>query len=315
MTRCLAAVAIFLSLTPGWLTGAQFTLEKNDDGVTVKCDGQFMTRYLQKSGAKPVLWPIVGPSGKEMTRGYPLREATGDEKKDHIHQRSFWFDHGDVNGVSFWDEQGAHGTIEHREYLQLAEGEVAVIRTANDWKNPDGSVVCRDVRTMKFGASRDVRWIDFEVRVTAAADKVVFGDTKEGSFGLRVAGSMRVELNKGGRIINSQGQTNDEAWGKRAAWVDYSGPVDGETVGIAILNHPRSLRYPTFWHVRTYGLFAANPFGWHDFLGSDTADGALTLAAGESFDLYYRVVLHRGDEKQGGIAEAFQRYADEPVGQ
>ncbi len=315
MTRHFVAAAILLSLPLGPLHAAQFTLEKDDAGVTVKCDGQFMTRYIQKSGAKPILWPIVGPSGKEMTRGYPMREVTGDEKKDHIHHRSFWFDHGNVNGVSFWDEQGRHGTIEHREYLKLQDGDQAVIQTSNDWKNPDGSVVCSDVRTMAFGADGETRWIDFQVRVTAAADKVVFGDTKEGSFGLRVAGSMRVELKQGGRIVNSQGQTNDEAWGKPASWVDYSGPVDGETVGIAILNHPRSLRYPTYWHVRTYGLFAANPFGLHDFLNSNTADGSLTLQAGESFDLYYRVILHRGDEQQGKIAEAFERYAEEPIGQ
>ncbi len=82
----------------------------------------------------------------------------------------------------------------------------------------------------------------------------------------------------GGKIVNSDGLVDDEAWGKQAAWVDYSGPVDGQTVGIAILNHPQSLRYPTYWHVRTYGLFAANPFGVHDFLGQPDANGSLTLA-------------------------------------
>ncbi len=315
MIRHLGVATILLGLFHVPLAAAQVTLERDDTGVTVKVDGQFMTRYVEKSGAKPILWPIVGPSGKEMTRGYPLREASEFEKKDHIHQRSFWFDHGDVNGVSFWHEEGNHGTIEHVEYLALEEGDVGIVRTRNQWKNPDGSVVCEDVRTMKFGADERSRWIDFQVRVTAVADRVVFGDTKEGSFGMRVAGTMRVELGKGGRIVNSHGQEDANAWGQRASWVDYSGPVEGETVGIAILNHPQSLRYPTYWHVRTYGLFAANPFGVHDFQNSSTTDGSLTLARGESFDLFYRVILHRGNEREAKIAEAFARYETELPGE
>jgi len=168
---------------------------------------------------------------------------------------------------------------------------------------------------MIFGADKDVRWIDFQVKVTASDGKVVFGDTKEGSFGMRVAGSMRVERNQGGHIINSEGLTDAAAWGKRAAWVDYSGPVDGEILGIAILNHPRSLRFPTYWHVRTYGLFAANPFGLHNFLNDPSADGSLTLEKGESFEMFYRVILHKGRADQAGIQEAFDKYEATTVGQ
>ena len=218
-----------------------------------------------------------------------------------------------MNGISFWDESEGHGSIEHIEYLTLTEGDQAVIRTRNEWRAPDGKVVCEDVRNMVFGAGDAVRWIDFRVTVKAIQEQVVFGDTKEGSFGMRVASSIPVDEKAGGKIVNSDGLTDAQAWGKRAAWVDYSGPVDGEVVGIAILNHPGSLRYPTYWHVRTYGLFAANPFGVHDFLGQPDADGSLTLKAGDSFSLYYRVILHAGDDKAARIAEAFERYARESV--
>jgi hypothetical protein len=119
---------------------------------------------------------------------------------------------------------------------------------------------------------------------------------------------MDVAAKKGGKIINSEGLTNDAAWGKPAAWVDYHGPVDNEILGIAIMNHPSSLRFPTCWHVRTYGLFAANPFGWHDFLGKD-ADGTYTVPHGGSFTLRYRVLLHQGDEMQGQVAERFANYS------
>ncbi|MHB0957295.1 MAG: DUF6807 domain-containing protein [Pirellulaceae bacterium] len=314
MRRCWMAAALLSVLGGPLLQAATFTLEKNAEGVNVLCDGKLFTRYITKSGTKPILWPLIGPTGREMTRGYPMREPQGQEKRDHIHHRSLWFNHGDVNGISFWDETSqGHGRIDHVEYLTLTEGTHATIRTRNEWKAPDERVVCTDERTMIFDADDRTRWIDFRVTVTAPQGPVVFGDTKEGSFGIRVGGGLPVDLNAGGKITNSDGLVDDETWGKRAAWVDYSGRIDGQVVGIAILNHPESLRFPTYWHVRTYGLFAANPFGIRDFLGQPDADGSLTLATGDSFSLYYRVILHTGDAAAGQIAEAFDRYARESV--
>jgi hypothetical protein len=314
MKRCALAAAMLLCLGGSVVQAATFTLEKDAEGVNVMCDGKLFTRYIIKSGAKPILWPILGPTGQEMTRGYPMREPRGPEKRDHVHHRSLWFDHGNVNGISFWDESSdGHGRIDHVEYLGMTEGPQAMIRTRNEWKAPDEHVVCTDVRTMVFGADDKTRWIDFRVTVTAPQGPVVFGDTKEGSFGMRVGGAMSVDDKAGGKITNSDGLVDGDAWGKRAAWVDYSGPIDGQVVGIAILNHPKSLRYPTYWHVRTYGLFAANPFGVHDFLNQPDANGSLTLATGDAFSLYYRVILHAGDVTAGRIAEAYERYARSSV--
>ncbi len=147
MTQRLTAAALLVCVCASAAQAAKFTLEKDTEGVSVNCDGQLFTRYIIKSGTKPILWPIVGPTGKEMTRGYPMRDARGSEKSDHVHQRSLWFDHGDVNGISFWDESEGHGNIDHVEYLTLTDGDQAVIRTRNAWRAPDGKVVCEDVRT------------------------------------------------------------------------------------------------------------------------------------------------------------------------
>ncbi len=314
--RCRRATVacIIASLVWGWGApssswSAEFELRRVDDGVDVYVDGQLMTRYLKKSGAKPILFPLIGPTGKEMTRGYPMRPVGPKEKKDHVHHRSLWFTHGDVNGISFWHENENHGTIEHRKFLEVHGGKTGKIVATNDWIAPDGKRVCQDRRTFVFHAEPKRRWFDVEIVVTASDGEVVFGDTKEGSFGVRVAGSMRAELPDGGTIINSRGVKNKEAWGKQAEWVDYYGPVQGETVGLAILNHPSSFRFPTYWHVRTYGLFAANPFGLHHFLRDPKADGSHRLKPGESFTLRYRVVLHVGDEKEGGIPEMYRAYA------
>jgi hypothetical protein len=289
---------------------AEITVERSDKGAVVKIDGQLFTEYLVRSGTKPILWPIIGPTGKPMTRDFPMRKRAG-ESKDHPHQRSLWFSHGNVNGVNFWTETGNVGTIKHLDFTALASGKQATIATRNAWLARDGRRVCEDLRTLRFGADGDARWIDFDITLKATDGDLVFGDTKEGTFGIRVAETLSVDAKRGGKIVNSQGQVNGDAWGQPAAWVDYHGPVDGQTVGIAIFNHPSSFRYPTTWHVRTYGLFAANPFGLHDFPGGESKNGTVTVPKGKTLDLRYRVLLHRGDERDGKVAEKFAAYAAE----
>lgn len=309
----LIIAAMVWALCVGWgqrWVCAEMKLIPSPGGMRIELDGQLFTEYLTRSGSKPVLWPIIGPTGKPMTRAYPMAEAPN-ERKDHVHQRSFWFTHVDVNGISFWDEQGKHGTIVHRRFVKLEAGPKALILTENDWIGPDGTKILQDRRRLAFGAEAEARWIDFDITLTAAYGPVTFGDTKEGTFGIRVAESMKVDAKTGGRIINSEGRTNQDAWGRRAAWVDYHGPVDGQTVGIAVLNHPSSFRFPTFWHVRTYGLFAANPFGRREFPDGGKQDGSYQLPSGQSLRLCYRVLLHMGDHRQGRVAETYRAYAQE----
>ena len=289
-------------------SAAEFSVERTDQGVTITCDGKPFTEYLIKSGAKPVLWPIIGPTGKRMTRSYPLEKAE-QEQEDHIHQRSLWMTYGKVNNIDFWSESPNHGNILHREFVEVSGGPTAKIVTRNDWVDANDHKICEDERTITCRADDDVRTIDFDVKIKAGDEPVVFGETKEGAFGMRLAESLRTDGKWGspGTIVNSNGETNDAAWGKKANWVDYHGLVGGEHVGAAILNHPGSFRHPTRWHVRNYGLFAANPFGNRSF-DPAAEDGTYTLPAGESLTLRYRVVLHRGDEKLGQIAEQYENY-------
>jgi len=308
-TPVAATIVIFLALSYP-LRAAEVTAERSQRGVTVKIDGQLFTQYVIQSGTKPILWPIVGPTGKPLTRAYPMEKNTR-ETKDHVHHRSLWFTHGDVNGVDFWGETpaGKTGRIVHRKFVKIQSGEQAEIVAENDWTNPAGKKVCEDQRHLTFGTRGDARWIDFDIALRASEGPVAFGDTKEGTFGLRVAESLSVDAKRGGHIVNSAGQTNLKAWGKRADWVDYYGPLDGDTVGIAVFNHPSSFRYPTGWHVRTYGLFAANPFAEHSFTGVESKAVSYTLPQGKEIVLRYRVFLHRGDDKDGKVAEAFADYA------
>ncbi len=306
---------------------AEFSLERNDQGIAVLLDGELFTQYHTLSGNMPVLWPLIGPTGKPMTRSWPLGSAEEGEKQDHIHQRSFWFAHEGVNGFNYWAEVASYaghkrpkydrirqrvGKIAHQEFSKLESGNRrATIVTTNDWLDNEGAKVCGDRRTLTFTADDNCRQIDFTIKLLASEGDVIFEDRKDGVFGVRVAASMKVDAKKGGQIVNSRGQTNGDAWGQFADWVDYHGPVDGETVGIAILLHHSNFRHPARWHVREYGLFAANPFAEKGFPADDRSQGSHTIKAGESLTLRYRVLLHRGDEKLAKIAEAFAAYAKE----
>ena len=291
------------------------TAEKSPHGVVIKVDDKLFTEYRMESGGKPVLWPVIGPTGKAVTRAYPIAPNKGEnEKHDHPHHRSLWFTHGEVNGVDFWSEKEGQGKIVHREFEVMRSGKQATVVARNDWIGPNGKKVCEDRRKLEFGATSDRRWIDFEITLVATSGDLTFGDTKEGTFGVRVAGTMKTTAKLGGRIVNSRGETDVEAWGQPAEWVDYYGPVGDQVLGVAILNHPSSFRFPTFWHVRTYGLFAANPFGRKDFPESSEStavQGAYTVPSGQDITLRYRVLLHTGETKSANIMQAFAQYAQQ----
>jgi hypothetical protein len=185
-----------------------------------------------------------------------------------------------------------------------------VIKSQNKWVAPDGKLVCTDTRTHRFYNTPDGQMMDFDVTIHASEGEVVFGDTKEGSMGIRLASTMRLKGAVGkGHIINSEGVTDGDTWGKRAAWVDYYGPVEDQVVGVAIFDHPSNPQHPTWWHVRDYGLFAVNPFGVHDFEKKPAGVGDFKIPAGQSATFKYRFYFHKGDQIQGKVAEHYSQYA------
>ena len=170
--------------------------------------------------------------------------------------------------------------------------------------------IARDERTLRIYPEKDgTRMFDFEVTVHPSDGELKFGDTKEGTMALRLAETMRLKGKVGkGTIVNSEGVRDGQTWGKRAKWVDYYGPVDGKTVGVAVFDHPSNPRHPTWWHVRDYGLFAANPFGEHDFEKAAKGAGDLVVPAGKSITFKYRFYMHPGNEQEGKVEEAYAEY-------
>ena len=291
---------------------AGFTVKETKSGVTLKYNGKLFTRYVIGQSNKPFLWPVIGPTGEEMTRAYPMEKREG-ERHDHPHHRSFWFGHQGIGGFDTWHEPASGrktslGSTVHRKFMKVQGGDTAVIVTRNDYVG-GGKKLLADERTHIFKVEKGQCIIDVNIIFTAEHGDCVLGDKKDAGFSVRIATSMDVDSKKGGSIINSNGITDKAAWGRRAAWVDYHGPVNGKTVGVAILNHPSSFRHPTPWHVRTYGLFTANPFGLRSLRQGE--DGSFTLKKGKSITLKHRVIFHKGDEKSAKIADAYKAYASE----
>ncbi|MGB8168267.1 MAG: PmoA family protein [Chthoniobacteraceae bacterium] len=304
---------------------AEVKVTEQSDLVRVEIDGQLFTEYHFTGARRPYLYPVIGPTGAGMTRNWPLKEGVPGEETDHPHHKGLWFGHRSVNGVGFWEDSGKPGTklgqMVHDGFLEVKGGkDEGVIRAKNKWVLDDGGeVLATDERTMRFHPVKDGRLLDFEITIKAGDKEVVFGDDKDGTMAIRVAETMRVEKGKAkgektaakgeGHIVTSEGKKDGDAWGTKAAWCDYYGPVEGKTVGVAMFDNPANPRFPTWWHVRTYGLFAANPFGQAQFEKlADKEAGAFKIAPGQSATFRYRFYFHEGDAEQAKVAEHYRDY-------
>ncbi len=314
-------VRIAALLVVAWGTAAaagEVSLERRDDRVVVTIDGAPFTEYVFRGHDKPILWPLRAPSGVPLTRAWPVADGVEGEPRDHPHHESCWFTHGSVNGLDFWAPRahgaGPDGPVPHVEHVSIDRSAGDVLETTSRWVDDRGTALLVETRRMVFAGDDRARSIDVTIALRPAADAVTFGDTKEGSFALRVRTELQPKDSNGsrgaaGKLVNSEGLVDGAAWGKRARWVDYSGAVEGGPRGIALLDHPSNPRHPTWWHAREYGLCAANPFGIHDFAGEPEGTGDLVLAPGDTLELRYLVVFHEGDAEAAGIEARFREWS------
>lgn len=312
MRRALPLLTFFFA--GALLAPAQVRFTRLDSSVAVEVGGQpFTTFYYGESAPKPYLHPLLTADGVRLTRLYPM-DATASGNHDHPHHRGLWLAHGDVNGVDFWasepeQRQGKQGLIVLKQIVRMQDGAKAgTLRVLLAWLDPSGKTLVNEDRLMTFSGDAKVRIIDFDVALTVPS-KVVFGDTKEGFFAVRLRDEMS-EQKGTGLMTNAEGQSGmNGVWGKSSTWVDYAGAVDGHKVGIAIFDHPGNPHYPTWWHARDYGLFAANPFGERDFTGDKAKNGSVAVEAGKSLRFRYRVLLHPGDTASAGIGAAWKEWS------
>ncbi len=308
----------FLVAAP--LAGQVSIAQHGIEYISVEIKGKPFTQFfIGPETNKPYLHPLRAASGKIVTRGYPMEDIPG-ESHDHPHHRGLWFAHGDVNGIDFWgnETRGAKfGRIVLAKVDSLTGGkDSGSIAATFEWRDPAGKALLTEARQTIFYAQPKTRTIDFDITLTAL-EKVVFGDSKEGTFALRLASALEAphagapaQPVRTGHMVDSQGREGEkQIWGKRADWVDFAGVVEGEPLGIAMFDNPSNPRHPTWWHVRDYGLFAANIFGLREFENDKSKDGSLTLAPGETLRFRYRVTIHPGDAQSAHIAKLYADYA------
>jgi hypothetical protein len=303
------------------------TIKVTGDQIDFLAGKTLVGRYNRAvSVAKPYFWPLNGPTGTPITRAWPMVTGQPGESTDHVHQKSVWFCHGDVipeslelkvksadkrvGGVDFWSEGAGHGKIvcTRVDEPKLDKNHGAVT-THNEWRAADGTTILHELRTIHLYDLGDAKLLVFDIDLRASVCPITFGDTKEGSFGIRINDLLREKGGKG-KLENAEGKTGmKECWGQVSAWCDYSGPLDGKTVGLTLFADPAN-KYPTCWHARDYGLVAANPFGRSKsgFPGMKGKDDLVKLAKGEQLKLRYGLLIHSGDAKEGKVAEHFQTF-------
>jgi hypothetical protein len=299
--------------------------------VDVMVDGKLFTSYCYSDTLmKQILYPIFTSAGTPVTRGWPIKPRPG-ERADHPHQRGMWLNYGDVNGYDFWGNsyqipaeiRKVHdGRIKYIKIDSLASGDgEGTLVTNASWNDPFGKELLAEKTTYHFIAKDSLRIIDRITTLTATDSPVTMKDTKEGMFGIRVARQLELPSkgaatfidaegnatkvdqmsNEGisGNYRSSEGITGDSVWATRAKWMDLYGNVGNEDISLVICDHPKNLSYPTYWHARGYGLFAANPFGVKDFTkGKDSLNYSVT--AGNPLTFRYRVIISSGHHLTDG---------------
>jgi len=290
-------------------TGVQ--LREDSDTIDITLNGrEFTTFRYGKTQYRPYFFPVLGPNGREVTRG-----ETSDISKDHVHHRSLYVAYGEVNDIDLWGEGSNCGKVIHQGFTQKHGGSVVGrIYTENNWETKDGEVLMTDKQNFRiYNLPEDRTIIELDLSFIASTGDVHFGDTKEGGIMcIRVNPSMNAS--DGGKIENAFGGINEgETWGKRANWCDYSGIVEGTPVGIVVYDHIVNPRYPTYWHVRNYGLMGSNIFGSGTFERDKSKDGSYILKEGGEMHFRFRVLIHAGDATEGKVAQKYHDFINPPT--
>jgi hypothetical protein len=306
----------------------KFSWQRHPSGnsITLLYNGSPLTSYCKfDSVEKPVLFPIKTVKGTEITRGYPMSPRPG-ERTDHPHHVGLWLNYESVNGLDFWnnstaiaaDRKHLYGSIQLvRINSSLTGSDGATLNALSQWVDSNGKVLLDETTNFKFTVDGTTFIIDRSSSLSAVADEVIFRDVKDGMLGLRVARQLELPSkqedkfvdakgnittvplisNEGvtGMYVNREGLRGDDVWGKRSAWTYLTGKIENEVITIGIIDHPSNPGYPTYWHARGYGLFAANPLGQKVF-SNGKEELNFSLRKGESVEFKYRVIIHSGSE-------------------
>jgi hypothetical protein len=334
---CVIGVNLFSVSIAQKAEAVKIIKEKNENKINIFIGQKLFTSFLYPDTLeKPVLYPLYTSNGTMVTRGFPIHPLPGDPT-DHPHHLGLWLNYENVNGLDFWNNSFAiapekkdkYGWIKTDRILQTSDGNVGMFTYHANWTNQKDDVLLEETTRFEFSGTPHQRIID-RVTVLKANTEVLFKDAKDGMLGLRVAHALEIPAKKeqkftddkgnvtvvkvnadniaNGNYLTSEGKQGDDAWSTRASWCKMYGKIGNDSVSIAIIDHPANPNYPTFWHVRGYGLFAANPLGEKIFT-EGKSEKNLLLKKGESVQFYYRIVIN--DDKKTLSAGQLNKMSDE----
>lgn len=317
-------VFCMVTLAQNKQVGFTFIDQKEKKQLDVLWMGKLITSYcFYDSVMKPVLFPVNTLDGITITRGFPLDPRSGD-RTDHPHHAGIWMNYESVNGLDFWnnstaipyDKRHLYGTIRNQEITNKVGGKnTASFIALSNWQRPDGHILLQEKTTYRFTVKEDQLFIDRISTLTATDVEVIFKDAKDGFFAIRVARELEMPSqqadvftdaqgnktsvpkinNEGvhGMYTGSTGLKGDSVWSSKGPWTMLNGKKDGKDITIGIMDHPKNIGYPTYWHARGYGLFAANPLGRRVFSnGKETLN--LILKPHHAATFKYRMVIASG---------------------
>lgn len=295
---------------------------KTENKIDVFINNKPFTSFLYPDSLeKPILFPVRGADETIVTRGFPI-DPRPDEPTDHPHQKGIWFTYENVNGLDFWNNSYAipgekkylYGWIKTDSILKISGGLKGIIAYHANWTNQRNKVLLEENTTLTFSGTEHQRIID-RTTILKADTNINFTDAKDGLYGMRLAHELQIpnttsesvqyandkkipkvsDTIANGNYITSEGKTGDAAWGTRARWCKVFAKIKNDSISIAMIDHPQNPGYPTFWHARGYGLFAANPLGEKIFTNGKSIKN-FHLNKGESVTFRYRTVIDSGNK-------------------
>jgi hypothetical protein len=205
---------------------------------------------------------------------------------DHDHHRSIWFAHNKVLGIDFWGDR-LPPKVRQLDWLAYVDADDEAIAAMKlgwfDGHDPSPLMEQELVAAVRPGPSNGETILELQTSFKPNAATLELAQTNFGFLAVRVAKNLSARFG-GGRLTGADGKSGEPAlFGVANPWMDYSGPVPtGGEEGIAFLDHPSNVSYPSKWHVRDDGWMGA----------SVCRDRAIVLERDKPLTLRYLLYAH-----------------------
>jgi len=289
--------------------------------VEISFNKQIITIFhYHDSLEKPLFYPVRSLSGTRVNRAYPWKKIPG-ERTDHPHQVGIWFNFGDVNGFDFWnnsdeipqEKKEKYGFISLIKIDPFINKDQPGFRTIGYWISIPGDTLLKEETRYQFSVNAQ-SWQMIRKTKLTAMQPVHLKDNKEGLFAIRVAGEFEMNNHQPVRLIGTNGEilppqkdsreltgnyltsenlTGHKAWGTKAAWMCLNGIREGDSISIAIFDHPENFNHPPHWHARHYGLFSVNNLGQKSFQEKQSPIN-LKLETDEDINFRHQLIISHG---------------------